>query len=343
MNRPDRYVESKQNGHCTRHHLNTADAVTFLRIVGTLLLAFLRPLSRGFFRVYALTGLTDVLDGWIARKTKTASDFGARLDSIADLLLYAVMLLRVFPVLWNTLPMDIWYAVAVILILRLSAYGIAAVKYRQFASLHTYLNKVTGGAVFLIPFLLVTEYVACLEARERCPYWREKAPIQQDLLGADLLIFTSPNYCMMPSAPMKAFLDLFFTNWMSHKPLREMFSKRAVVISTAAGAGAKNTVKLIGNNLENWGIPEIHPYAAVVNAMNWEMVPPKKKARIDKDMDKLARKLYRSGRVSVGVRTRILFWFYGSMQKADWGASPAEKQYWEENGWLSGGKPWKAR
>lgn len=159
MNRPDRYVESKQNGHCTRHHLNTADAVTFLRIVGTLLLAFLRPLSRGFFRVYALTGLTDVLDGWIARKTKTASDFGARLDSIADLLLYAVMLLRVFPVLWNTLPMDIWYAVAVILILRVSAYGVAAVKYRRFASLHTRLNKVTGGAVFLIPFLLVTEYV----------------------------------------------------------------------------------------------------------------------------------------------------------------------------------------
>lgn len=184
---------------------------------------------------------------------------------------------------------------------------------------------------------------ACLEARERCPYWREKAPIQQDLLGADLLIFTSPNYCMMPSAPMKAFLDLFFTNWMSHKPLREMFSKRAVVISTAAGAGAKNTVKLIGNNLENWGVPEIHSYAAVVNAMNWEMVPPRKKARIEKDMDKLARKLYHSGRVSVGVKTRILFWFYGGMLKAGWGASPAEKQYWIENGWLSGGKPWKAR
>lgn len=182
---------------------------------------------------------------------------------------------------------------------------------------------------------------ACLEAREYCPYWREKEPIQQDLLGADLLIFTSPNYCMMPSAPMKAFLDLFFTNWMSHKPLQELFSKRAVVISTAAGAGAKNTVKLIGNNLQNWGIPEVHPYAAVVNAMNWEMVPPKKKAKIEKDMDKLARKLSRSGQVSVGIKTRLLFWFYGGMQKANWGASPAEKQYWMDKGWLSGGKPWK--
>ena len=183
---------------------------------------------------------------------------------------------------------------------------------------------------------------ACLEARERCPYWPEKAPILQDMQAADLLIFTSPNYCMMPSAPMKAFLDLFFTNWMSHKPLPQMFSKGAVVISTAAGAGAKNTVKLIGNNLTNWGIPQVHSYAAVVNAMNWGMVPPRKKAKIEKDMDKLARKLSRSGRVSVGIRTRFLFWFYGGMQKAGWGASPEEKQYWIENGWLSGGKPWKA-
>ena len=183
---------------------------------------------------------------------------------------------------------------------------------------------------------------ACLEARERCPYWREKEPMLHQMREADLLILTSPNYCMMPSAPMKAFLDLFFTNWMSHKPLREMFSKRAVVISSAAGAGAKKAAKMIGNNLANWGIPEIHLYAAVVNAMNWDMVPSGKKARMEKDMDKLARQLSRRGKVTVGMKTRILFWFYGGMQKAGWGASPTEKQYWIENGWLSGGRPWKA-
>lgn len=161
-------------------------------------------------------------------------------------------------------------------------------------------------------------------------------------MDADLLIFTSPNYCMMPSAYESLSGPVLHKLDESYKPLREMFSKRAVVISTAAGAGAKNTVKLIGNNLANWGIPEIHLYAAVVNATNWRLVPPGKKARIEKDMDKLARKLSRSGKVSVGIRTRILFWFYGGMQKAGWGASPAEKQYWLENGWLSGRKPWKA-
>ncbi|MGM9537668.1 MAG: CDP-alcohol phosphatidyltransferase family protein [Candidatus Onthomonas sp.] len=143
-----------------KHKLSAADIITYFRIAGTLSLLLLRPLSAAFFWVYALTGLTDVLDGWIARKTNTVSDFGARLDSAADLLFYTVMLLRVFPFLRNSLTEDVWYAVAVILVVRIAAYLTAAVKYRLFASLHTYLNKLTGGAVFCLPFLLTTEYTA---------------------------------------------------------------------------------------------------------------------------------------------------------------------------------------
>lgn len=141
-----------------KHRFNTADAITLLRIAGTLGLVILIPSSATFFCVYTLTGLTDVLDGWIARKTKTSSDFGARLDSIADLLFYVVVLFRIFPIIENTLPGDIWYAVAVIVIVRISAYLTAMVKYHRFASLHTYLNKLMGMAVFLIPFMLITQY-----------------------------------------------------------------------------------------------------------------------------------------------------------------------------------------
>ena len=142
------------------HKLNTADIITLFRIAGTILLAFLRLFSAGFFCIYVITGLTDVLDGWIARRTKTASDFGARLDSVADFLFFSVVLFRIFPVLWNTLPSDIWYEVVIIVIVRILAYLVAAVKYRQVASLHTYLNKLTGGAVFILPFLLATSYSA---------------------------------------------------------------------------------------------------------------------------------------------------------------------------------------
>lgn len=177
------------NENKNKHRLNAADIITFLRIAGTIMLLVLQPLSAEFFLIYVLTGLTDVLDGWIARKRKTASDFGARLDSIADLLFYIIMMFRVFPLLWNKLPGHIWFAVAVIVAVRLTAYLTAVVKYHRFASVHTYLNKLTGIAVFLVPFLLVTDYavgfcrLVCvvamvasfeeltihLQRRERCP------------------------------------------------------------------------------------------------------------------------------------------------------------------------------
>ena len=182
---------------------------------------------------------------------------------------------------------------------------------------------------------------SCLESRNKCPFWNDKKIIDNAINEAELLIMTTPTYCMMPSAPMKSFLDLFFTDWFAHKPQESMFKKRAVVISTAAGAGAGKACKLVAVNLVNWGIPKIYRYGISVNATNWNMVPEKKKNKIIKDMNKLASKLSRKTNVKVGIKTRILFWFYRGMQKANWGASPAEKKYWESKGWLNGKKPWK--
>lgn len=136
------------------HKWNTADTVTAVRMAASLFLLFLPLKSPGFFAVYTLAGLTDALDGWLARRTGTTGDFGARLDSIADLLFYSAVLIRLFPVLYRTLPRGVWYATAGVLFVRLAAYGAAAIKYHRFAPLHTRLNKLTGAAVFLLPYVL---------------------------------------------------------------------------------------------------------------------------------------------------------------------------------------------
>ena len=138
------------------HKWNTADTITAMRIAATVFLLFLPLNAFPFFAAYTLGGLTDVLDGWIARKTEKSSQFGARLDSVADLMFYAVLLLRLFPSLWRTLPVSIWYMVAVILLVRLTSYAAAAIRYHSFAALHTWLNKLTGGAVFFLPYVFVT-------------------------------------------------------------------------------------------------------------------------------------------------------------------------------------------
>ena len=138
------------------HRWNIADTVTSVRMAGSLFLLFLPLKSIWFSGVYTLTGFTDILDGWLARKTGSASEFGARLDSISDLLFYSVLLLRLFTPLYQTLPGEIWYAVTGIVLVRLAAYATAAIKYHRFASLHTWLNKLTGMAVFLLPYVLFT-------------------------------------------------------------------------------------------------------------------------------------------------------------------------------------------
>ncbi len=134
---------------------NIPNFITAARIIGTICLLFLDALSIPFYTVYTLAGISDVLDGWTARKLKVSSEFGAKLDSMADLLYYFVMAIKILPLLITKLSSEIWIAVGIILCLRLSSYLIAACKYKRFASLHTYMNKLTGAGVFLIPYTIL--------------------------------------------------------------------------------------------------------------------------------------------------------------------------------------------
>lgn len=133
---------------------NLPNCITAARMIGALCLVPIRPLSPLFDGLYALAGFTDVLDGWLARRIKAESDFGAKLDSIADLLFYGAMLAKLLPTLRAVLPVEMEYAVTAVLALRLSSHLAAAVRYRKFVPLHTFGNKLAGAAVFCVPFVI---------------------------------------------------------------------------------------------------------------------------------------------------------------------------------------------
>lgn len=141
-----------------KKYVTLPNIITSLRIVGTILLFFIHPFTVAFYMIYTFCGVTDVLDGFIARRTNSISEFGSKLDSIADLLFYSIMIIKIFPKLLEVLPMQVWYMVAGVLIIRSAAYLLAAIKYRKFASLHTYMNKVTGLVVFSIPYFIREPY-----------------------------------------------------------------------------------------------------------------------------------------------------------------------------------------
>ena len=120
-----------------------------------------------------------------------------------------------------------------------------------------------------------------------------------------------------------------------------MFHKRAVIISTAAGAGAKKAAEDIAASLTYWGVPRIKKYGIAVQAMNWAGVSSAKKAKIEKYISKLAKKLSQSGKPNVGIKTKALFFAMRMMQKNNWGSGEAEKKYWQDKGWLDKKRPWK--
>lgn len=110
-----------------------------------------KPLSIPFFVIYTLCGISDILDGYIARKTKTASKVGEALDSIADLFFIAVILIVFIPLLEWERWMLCW--AGTIALTRFLSLGIGLVKYHALPSLHTYANKAAGIALFLFPVL----------------------------------------------------------------------------------------------------------------------------------------------------------------------------------------------
>jgi len=135
--------------------ITVPNILTMFRIVGSLCLLFFKPPSLCFYILYTLCGFSDVLDGFIARSTGSTSELGAKLDSIADLLFYAVMVLSIMPTLIAILPPWLWMATAVVILLRAASYLTAAIKYGRFASMHTYMNKLTGAAMFTMPYCLL--------------------------------------------------------------------------------------------------------------------------------------------------------------------------------------------
>ena len=93
-----------------------------------------------------------MIDGTIARKTNTASEFGSRLDTIADMVFVAACMIKLFPVL--TIPTWLLIWIGVIAIIKVINILSGYILQKKFVDKHTILNKVTGAALFILPLTL---------------------------------------------------------------------------------------------------------------------------------------------------------------------------------------------
>ena len=129
-----------------------ANILTACRIIGSILLLFSPAFSTAFYVIYLFCGFSDMTDGVIARKTNSVSKFGSRLDTVADIVFIAASLFKLLPAI--NIPQWLWIWGGIIAAIKIINIILGYVSEKQFISLHTIMNKVTGLLLFLLPLTI---------------------------------------------------------------------------------------------------------------------------------------------------------------------------------------------
>ena len=129
-----------------------ANIITSCRIFGSILLLFFPTFSVEFYITYLFCGFSDMIDGAIARKTNSTSKFGSQLDTIADLIFVVISIIKLLPAIH--IPKWLWIWGIVIAIIKIGNIILGYISEKQFISLHTIMNKITGLLLFLLPLTI---------------------------------------------------------------------------------------------------------------------------------------------------------------------------------------------
>ena len=129
-----------------------ANTITLFRIAAGIVLLFCPVYSPAFYALYIAAGLSDMLDGFVARQTDTVSKLGARLDTIADFVLVVVCLIKLLPVLH--IPAWLYAWIGIIALIKVVNIIFGFVVQRKFVAVHSVMNKATGALLFLLPLTI---------------------------------------------------------------------------------------------------------------------------------------------------------------------------------------------
>ena len=129
-----------------------ANIITIVRIVCSITILFCPAFSIAFYSLYITAGVSDMADGWIARKTNTVSEFGAKLDTVADVIFVVVCLAKLLPAM--DIPVWLYVWIGFIALIKVVNIISGYIVQKQFVAVHSLMNKVTGILLFVFPLTL---------------------------------------------------------------------------------------------------------------------------------------------------------------------------------------------
>ena len=127
--------------------------LSLLRIISSFLLIVSLDNPKLFVIIYLIIGLTDILDGFTARKLNMESELGAKLDSAADFLFYMILLF-IFIKYYSSFIVTFRFELTAIIFIRFFNLLLTKLKYKKIVFLHTTANKISGILLYFLAIII---------------------------------------------------------------------------------------------------------------------------------------------------------------------------------------------
>lgn len=148
-----------------KHCINS---ITFSRIIMSCILLAFKPFTISFYLIYLYCGLSDMIDGALARKTQTADKTGSLLDGGADIVFVGVCFVKILPVV--ELKTWMWVWICIVALLKILNLLSGWIYHKRIVFLHTLANKTAGLFLFMWIFTIqfieleITVAIVCFAA-----------------------------------------------------------------------------------------------------------------------------------------------------------------------------------
>ena len=133
-----------------------ANVLTGIRILCGLLILCFPAFSGWYYCLYLIGGVSDAIDGTVARKMGTASDFGSRFDTAADFIFTVTVAVKIIHAVYLPVWLMIW--IAIIALRKIGCHLAGYIKYHEFKTVHSVLNKICGVVIFIVPLFIDVDH-----------------------------------------------------------------------------------------------------------------------------------------------------------------------------------------
>lgn len=137
-------------------YLTIPNIISFYRLLADpVILYFIIAGKENLFAIFLIINLlSDALDGFLARKLKQETEFGAKLDGFADNITYVLAFIGIFVFKMDDIrPHMVSFIIMITMLV--STVIVSLIKFRKFPTYHLYTTKAGGyieGGFFILLF-----------------------------------------------------------------------------------------------------------------------------------------------------------------------------------------------